>query len=522
MTSALTPLRLIGNPEENFYILGKKHQGPYRKLAQAMQPKGGPLHQITQALARWGRNTQPQLLAPAGSWGDWLQSYCEGLEVPVALYLQLLAQIESKVWASGSSTFLWNVEGQWPEHLRTVDWPLSLRPGAECEVIYLKVPNLAPVVLITVQGLPFLPLTLMNDTGLTLALHPKYHPLQHPEGSPIGKIALEAMLECRGTTELKKYLKRQQTQRLWGLHACDPSGQVVAMDIMGPQMDGQTLNLQDERLLVFTNSPLVKDAQEEGTAAPPNFAAYCRERRRWCLDRLSEVKGSALLQLTRAQKLHRALAPAVTLSTLQSFSLRPQARRLEVLQSPAPAWARQQSTVWNDLFQSDLREASTESFSATKEEKQEWAARERLAHAQLAMDQGEVAHAFHELQMGMAQAQGELKQLAQWIWPWWQWKHLKGRRDRLHLPQLVQDTLAQASQAYKPQLSLLLFLLETELELAPTVGAPDLPAQYKEWADAYTLASALPRAEMLQRLEARLDLQDLTPLALNPGLKARA
>jgi len=36
--TAPTPLRLIGNPEENFYILGKKHFSQFRQLQKLLTP----------------------------------------------------------------------------------------------------------------------------------------------------------------------------------------------------------------------------------------------------------------------------------------------------------------------------------------------------------------------------------------------------------------------------------------------------------------------------------------------------
>ena len=522
--AAPTPLRLIGNPSENFYILGKKHYSQFRQLQSIISPRpeswANRLKNLSQTI-----RAKKSVSVPQGPWEEWLNSYCEGLEIPVLNYLAFMDDIEKNSLAGGAlpgctSVFLWNDDHQRAEHLRLLDWPMSLASEQHCELILLHVPHQQALLMVCVPGLPFLPLTIMNESGVTLALHAKYHALNHPDGTPIGQIAMESMLEARSTQELKKLLKRYQTKRLWGLHGCDPSGLVLALDVMGPQMDGQNFNIQEEKILVFNNAPLVKDQPNQVSAEPPAFLYFCKERRRFRLERLkTKSEDHSLVQLTRAHKASKFRAPAVTLSCLQAMSFHPSSRRFELLLGTPPMWAQGELAAWNDLFTTSMRQPEVLELSQSKEEKQEWLTRKELSDAQKAMDLGDIALAFHHIQMGLVKAQGELKQQAAWVWAWWQWQHLSGKRDRMQLPSFVREVM-KASHGQQPHLKFLLFLLEVELELAATVSPPDLPTPFREWADAYLVAPTVRRLQMIHVPQARLDIQDCLPLIIPTWTKA--
>lgn len=515
MKEAPSPVRLIGNATENFYILGKKHYAQFRQLQKRLYPELDTLPGQLKALVS-GFKAKKAEQPTQGLFEDWLKAYCDGLEVPLATYLAFLDKIEKEalpgVLPGCTSVFLWHEDLQRAEHLRLLDWPLAMAPETTSELIYFQAPGQQTLLMICVPGLPFLPLTLMNEAGVTLALHAKYHSLDHPEGTLIGKIAIESMLESRSIGELKKHLKRHQTKRLWGLQGCDPSGQVLAMDVMGPQMDGQSFEIRDEKILVFNNAALVKNQAAQTIAEPPAFAQFCRERRRWCLEKLKTPKDEhALVQLTRASKTSKFGAPAVTLCTLQALSLHPGMRRLELLLGAAPVWAQGELAVWDDLFATVMRRQDSVKFSTTKEEQLEWPVRREFALAQKSMDLGDVALGFHHIQMGLVKASGELRSQASWVWAWWQWRHLDGKRDRLHLPPLVRRLLAERSSGQE-HLKFLLFLLELELNLVATISPPDLNSPFREWADAYLLATPLQRLQLIKIPQARLDIQDCLPL----------
>ena len=220
------PVRLIGNPEENFYILGKKHQSAFKALWQRVMPAESWRSKLDTFTERWRRVEAAAI--PDNTWGAWLKAYCEGLEVTPARYLQFLGHMEAgalpHVLAGCTSVFRWDEATQGPQHLRLLDWPLALIDGETSEQLLIEAPGKPALLLICVPGLAFLPLTAMNSHGVTMALHAKYHSLKQADGRPISEAVIEGLLHSKSVLELRRQLKSFQTQRLWGLNSCDAAG----------------------------------------------------------------------------------------------------------------------------------------------------------------------------------------------------------------------------------------------------------------------------------------------------------
>lgn len=499
------PVRLIGNLEENFYILGKKHQTAF--LAYYRQAFPASRWQETWQGLKQQFARSEALKLPESYWGQWLKSYCEGLDVSPRKYLEFLGHLERTLPVGGTSVFRWDPLSQTPEHLRLVDWPRAHAQGLE--LIFVEVTKTQKLLLVCLPGLAFLPLSAMNSQGLTVGLHSKFHPLTHPEGNPISEAVINGLLQSTSVTELRRYLKSFQSQRLWGLHALDASGQVLVMDIVGPQVDVITADLKDAPLLVFNNLPLSK-IKHADSAEPPAFSHFCRERREWCLDRLQNLSdGPALVALTRAHKLHRAPSPAVTLATTQALSLQPGHQSLEVLVGEAPLWQQGSLVRWMNLFQGSMRTHELIPTSYPKDEKHELEVRTQLSLAQLYKDQGQLTEAFHHIQMGLAMAEGELRAQTAWVWSYWQWQELKTKKDHLLLYRELHEVLRRTSSQHRPHVQLLRFLLEVELHLSPTITPEDIQGPIQHWAKLYLTKNALERTQWCRGLDVRLDIKDI-------------
>jgi hypothetical protein len=508
------PVRLIGNPEENFYILGKKHQAALKTLWQRVMPAESWRSKLDTLTERWRR--VDAAVIPDNTWGSWLRAYCEGLEIAPARYLQFLMHMEvgalPNVLVGCTSIFRWDEATQGPQHLRLLDWPLALVDSETSEHILIEAPGKPALLLVCVPGLAFLPMTAMNSHGVTIALHAKYHSLKEADGRPISEAVIEGLLNSKSVLDLRRQLKSFQTQRLWGLNSCDAGGMVLAMDIGGPQVDVLSADLREARLLVFNNAPLVKNKELE-SAEPPTFTHFCRARREWCLERLEKASADhPLVTLTRAQKLHRVSAPAVTLSTLQSLMLSPALRTFDWMLGTPPLWQQGSMVRWQDLFNTHMRNPQTITVNFPKEERHEWSLRQHYALAQKSLDLQDVTTAFHHLQMGLASAEGEHKALGAWVWAWWQWRHLENKRDRLMLYKETQETLRQTPATYRGHVLLLRLILEVELGLVATVTPLDLPATLRAWSEKYLITPAAERSLLTKELQVRLDIHDLTPL----------
>jgi hypothetical protein len=508
------PLRLIGNAEENFYILGKKHQTHFARLTGHGQ-SSSTVTKLLRALRQAGDSKRREMMAPEGLVGGWCKAYCEGLEITYGDFLGLMDRLEggsvpgaAGVLPASTSILRWSTDSQDITHTRIVDWYPGLTQSP-VESLLLQSPGQMGLLLVGMPGVPFLPLTLMNEEGVTLALHAKHHPLNHEAGRPVGLIAIEAMLESTTTTELRRALKRHQTRHFWGFVSTDAGAAVLAMDIMGPQQDGQTFQGPDSPLLVFNSTPLLRDKQNALASEPPAHGEISKQRRQWCLERAKDSEASTLLTVGKLTRPPKGTIPAISAATVQLLSLNPSARRLEMLVGGPPLWAQETMASWENLFQSGMQNPT---IKALRGDTQEWQAHHAFALAQAAMDSNDPAAAYHHLQMGLASAKEPLKSQGEWVWAWWQWQHQEAKRDRLHLPHMVQGLLAKAAAVHRPHLALLLFLLEWELQLVPTIAPPDLPSPFREWCDSFLVAPPLKRREMLQTLSARLDTQDLLPL----------
>jgi hypothetical protein len=512
LLDAPEPLRLIGNPEENFYILGKKHQQAFQKLAQRFITPPTWREQLEGLKSPWRRPVSPEI--PANTWGDWLKSYCEGLEVPVARYLEFLQRLEASLPPTGTSVLCWNAGAQKAQHLRLIDTPAHLQAGENAsELILIEVSGAPSLLLVCMPNLPFLPLAAMNSHGVTLAVHAKYHQVQHAEGRPISEIVIEGLLHAKNVNELKRHIKNSQTQRLWGLISTDPAGSVMGLDIAGPQLDALHTDLQESNLMVFNAAPLVKSKELEAVE-PPNFAHFCRMQRQWAQDRLKNGEDDhPLITLTRAHKLTKDFAPAISSATRIGLMLTPATLGLDYLLGPAPIWQQGEMLRWQNLFTTQMRNPTTASFSYPKDERAQWKVRQLYTLAQDALDAGDATAAFHHLQMGLAQAQGELASLGGWVWSWWQWRYSDNKRDRLMLYHSTHETLANTSSIQKGHVLLLRMILEVELKLVPTVTPLDLTGALRSWSETYLMRGPTERHEMARSLEARLDIQDLTPLS---------
>ncbi len=505
------PIRLIGNPEENFYILGRKQRAQWERLQDFLTPPKG----LTKQLQRLGRELRAPPLAPRGPWERWLVAYCEGLEENPRSYLEFLAALEQGPRAgllpNASVLLRWDPRSQSAEQFVLADWPLAFGEGADRLLVQLS--SGQGVLLVTPPGLPFLPLAAMNSAGVSLALQAKFGAGAH-EGRPVAELVTEALLEVEDVAQLRKFSKARATQRLWGIVALDSRAQAMVLDVAGPQLDAISINLLETPVLAFTRTPVVR-GKEFSLEEPAHFAALARQRRQWLLERpLRPEDGPLLAQLTRSHKLHRAQVPGVSLATAEALVLNPAQRSLEAVVGKAPQFFQGQLQRWEDIFHGDMRRTQLVRESVSAEELREHRIRRHFALAQRARDLHQVTEAFHQLQMGIAQAHGELACLGQWVWAFWQWQEISHHRElQLHY-QTLAETQRRVSAPATDNIKFLKLLMEVELGLAATVTPLELTGALRAWSELY-LAQPKPQRELWKRaLDARLDLQDLTLLPL--------
>ncbi len=503
--SALSPLRLIGNPEENFYVLGKKHQEEYKIFRLKLFGAPSLSSQIDQITKRVRKSDV--LTLPQNFWGQWLKAYCEGLEVSVSDYLEFLHKLESSSLICGSnSAFMWDKDLQTTHFLRTVDWPLHL--GAEQELLYLQVPNHHSLFIQTIKGLPFLPLTMMNSKGLCLGVHRKFAQILEPQGTEIGQLCIEVLMHSTDSVSAKKFLKGKQTLQHWGMVFLDSSHEILAIDMAGPQVDVIQTPMPSDQALCFNAAPIVKNKLIL-ESEPPFFAELCKKQRQWCITQLAQKKENPLQHLTRLPKTFSSNSGVVNTNTVSAIQLTATLRSIELNTGSYPAWNQGESIIYSNIFDRHMRESETHKSPVSSSQMKTWKAHHSMSLAQKAYDEADYTAAFHHLQMGIAQADPNLKSQGQWVLAFWNWSHLKGVRLRLLNYREVISLEKSISTTHLAHLKLLKLLYEMELSLSPTVSSAELGEKLKAIADRCLMGPAIERVGYIKKIQARLDFQDL-------------
>lgn len=503
--SAQEPLRLIGNPEENFYVLGKKHQQHYKIFRQ--QLLGSPsLSSQLESLTKKVRKAETVEL-PQNFWGSLLKAYCDGLEVPLKDYLAFIHAMEASVLICGSSsTFVWDKSLQTTHFLRIINWPLHL--GHELELIYLQIPHQNSLFIQTIKGLPFLPLTMMNSYGLSLGVHRKFSPLEHPEGVEIGQIALETMINSRDVFQARKFLKGKQTLHHWGLVFLDSSHELLAMDMAGPQVDVIQTTMGPEQVIFFNSAPLVKN-KSVTESEPPYFSELCRLEREWTLSEFKNKQDHFLSHLTRLPKTYPTKNCALRTHSVGAMQLTPTNQSVELNTGDYPAWNQGETITYLNLFEQHMRKTEKSKAPLTSSQLKIWQTHRHYSLAQKCYDEADFTAAFHHLQMGLASADKNLKSQGLWVLAFWKWHHLKGVRLRLLEYRELTQNEKSIHLSHHPHLKLLKLFYEMELSLSATVTSVDLGEKLKDIADKVLMGQASERSAYAKKIQARLDFQDL-------------
>ena len=239
MSKEINHIHLFGNPEENFYILGKKDKDSYHRI----------YNQISSLCIRNKHLTKILRLANELSLhlsrkkyehhhNKELKAYAEGLEVPYEeiLYSFLLPEIVSSFnkWVPDlmslipgcSSLFVPSTSGG-VVHTRILDYALNETfTESERSILYDfddRYKNLS----FSCAGVPFASMTAMNDQGLTLALHYKHGQHFNNNGESIFFMANEIINTCSNIREAIKLIKKKSSISYWGLYLSDKHGENV-------------------------------------------------------------------------------------------------------------------------------------------------------------------------------------------------------------------------------------------------------------------------------------------------------
>lgn len=421
MKQAPNHIHLFGDPEENFYILGKRDKDSYLEMYNQISmlctrnSKMSKVLKLTTELSGQlkKRNYNSRNFRE-------IQAYAEGLEKPVndVLYALLLPEVVSSFnkWVPNllgvipgcSSLFMKDPASGDIIHSRVLDYALS-GPFEKYErsVLY-DFKDRYKSFSFSSSGMPLASMSVMNEEGLTLALHYKHGQYFNLDGESIFFLTSEIINQCSNIREAIKYIKSHQSISYWGLYLSDRNGEVASIDIRGPEIYQEKFDLKDHDYLYFNNRPLLKQSDQE-SIQPFGNLELCQMKRVTVESRMKKFKPEnskdlmldnlKLLGKPELKKSKSALnwnASPITPSSIQLLSFNN--TKLEAIMIPeeGPKFFSNQTVKYTDIFH-DIKlepKGTSKSSSFTR-------GYNSLAKYQSSIDKGEVTNAYHHIQMAI-------------------------------------------------------------------------------------------------------------------------
>jgi hypothetical protein len=277
---------LFGNSQENLYQLGRLEA---ESFIRSFQSDYSPLFRhsfFTQIINQYiKQNNQTQ----NSSYALNIAAYAEGVGVDIEqvwlvhtfadLVNGLVKYKPNLLSLIPACSSLFHKKSQF-KHLRILD-ALHLNSVAmEPKVYFFEEPQKLKFASISYAGHPLKFVSVMNEKGLSIALHSKRSNFFDIQGININHIIKEIITQCQDVSEIKKLIREMKSMTLWGLYAMDAKGDVLSLDINGQEIFTDKYSLNDTPLLYFNHLPV---KQNDDIIQPYNF-------HEWCLLRTKTVK----------------------------------------------------------------------------------------------------------------------------------------------------------------------------------------------------------------------------------------
>lgn len=456
----LPHIHLIGNPEENFYSLGRRDKEGYeliKKQITQLCMRSTYAAVLIKKLTEWSKDYNKR-----GSidLSREYKAYAEGLEIPVNdLYFNLLLpEIVASfnkwlphllgVIPGCSSLFLWDKENQGVVHSRILDYALS-GPFEKYErtILYEFSKRLKTFSYSTV-GMPTPSLTTINEKGLTLALHYKHGDFFDINGDSIFSLIYQISSYCTSIQEVKKYLHGYSSIGHWGIYASDSNGNIGSFDIRGQQVYFEKFDLKEHDFLYFNNRPLVSSKEEE-LLQPYGNKAQCIMRKETLFKQMEKYKYSAKDHTTELLRVLTEIKPVKSYSakkwklspvnpgSIQAVSMHNSLFETCHILGKAPKLYQGEIEKYSQIF----KNRTSKSFlKKTKIDIKYIKGMEYISESQSSMDSGNIENAYHSLQMAIEYlADYPEKIIAEFFFLIWQYLHEDSNKDLNYIYQELLD-----------------------------------------------------------------------------------
>lgn len=371
-------LTLIGDADENFYQLGlldqKRAKEVHRDVKLMLSTPWKPVNKAIEEVAKMIlRNS---ILKNPDQYRH-LRSYSEGLGIKFeeTLYIMLIPEIVSCMskWAPGlikgslgcSSFFMRNEKSE-VVHGRILDFPLQGPYDAFERAILYDFKGMPKTLGFNSSGFPYPSITLMTEDGITLALHQKFTNVFNKDGTPIFELIFDLLKNANDKKSTLEYLRAHQSITTWCLYMSFKNGDVLAVDLLGPEIYTNELVIPDAGVLYFCNHlENKKMVQEE--MLPTGFHQYNLMREEIAQRKIKQFdkkKQKSELELIRMmatpidQKIKHSghyedyLMDTITPSSLTVMTMNPSAASALYMGGPAPKIYRDHLISITDCFNS--------------------------------------------------------------------------------------------------------------------------------------------------------------------------
>lgn len=420
-------IHLIGNSEENLYILGKKDKDSYQEMHDQMAKLCARNNIIAKLLKTSTEMARTLLKRDQSQYINELKSYAQGLERPLddVLFSMLLPEMVSSFnkWAPNlmsiipgcSSLFSWDEKNQGVIHTRLLDYALSGPFEKNERSILYDFTGEQKVFSYSSTGIALPAVSTMNESGLTLALHYKHGNQFDLEGESIFLIANEVIRNCTNVREAIKLLKKKKSISYWGIYMSDSAGHVASVDISSDNFYQEKFDIRDHEYLYFNNRPIL-NKKESASFQPFGNTDQCKMRRESLEQTFQKMKDTSKQDLmlrdlkilgaksktTKKDSQNWKLTP-VTPSSIQLYNFHNSLFKSNFVLGDAPKFydgnlLKVTNIFGNTKFDQKLNKKEQSRFNQGYQ---------KLARYQTAIDLGNISIAYHNIQMAIELFKGK-------------------------------------------------------------------------------------------------------------------
>ena len=259
-------IHLFGDPEENFYILGKRDKSSFEGIYQQISMLCARNQIMAKVLKLTTEFNTHLSRKPDTLYQKYLSAYSEGMERPKndLAFALLLPEIVASFnkWTPQllgavpgcSSLFVKHPETASYIHGRILDYALSGPFEKSERTILYEFNKQQKIFSYSTVGMPFPSLSSFNESGLSLALHYKHGKHFDLDGTSIFEITYDIISKCDNIREAIKLIKKQKSISYWGLYLADKNGEVASIDIKGHEVFQEKFDLNDHKYLYFSRA----------------------------------------------------------------------------------------------------------------------------------------------------------------------------------------------------------------------------------------------------------------------------